>query len=67
MSSGSGPENYNDTSGTPNGTATVNGSGSSSNMVDQIFGDTLGTGGAIASGSLSYTVNDLRIRRSDQD
>ena len=57
VSSGSGPENYNDTSGTPNGTATVTGSGSSSNLVHQIFGDILGTGGDIASGSLSYTVS----------
>ena len=54
-SSGSGPENYNDTSGTPDGTATVNGSGSSSSLIYQEFGDVLGTGGAISSGSLSYT------------
>ena len=58
VSSGSGPENYNDTSGTPNGTATVNGSGSSSNLVFQQFGDVLGTGGGIAAGSLSYTVSN---------
>jgi len=55
VSSGSGPENYNDTSDDPNGDATVDGSGSSSSQVDQTFGDTLGSGGVIASGSLSYT------------
>ena len=56
VSSGSGPENYNDTSSIPNGTATVTGSGSSSNLTYQTFGDILGSGGGIASGSLSYTV-----------
>ena len=58
LSSGSGPENYNDTAGAPNGMATVNGSGSSSNLVHQQFGDILGAGGGIASGSLSYTVSN---------
>ena len=57
VSSGSGPENYNDTSGSPNGTATVTGSGSSSNLTHQTFGDVLGVGGDISSGSLSYTVS----------
>ena len=41
-STGSGPENYNDTSGTPDGTAKVTGSGSSSNLMYQKFGDVLG-------------------------
>ena len=53
---GSGPEDYNDTSDDPNGTATVTGSGSSSNLTHQNFGDVLGVGGDISSGSLSYTV-----------
>ena len=52
---GSGPESYNDTSSSPADTATVNNSGSSSDLVYQTFGDALGTGGAISSGSLSYT------------
>ena len=56
VSSGSGPENYNDTADAPNGTATVTGSGSSSSLTNQTFGDILGSGGGIASGSLSYTV-----------
>ncbi len=55
-STGSGPENYNDTSSTPNGTATVNGSGKSSDFTYQKFGDLLGGGGDISSGSLTYTV-----------
>ena len=56
VSSGSGPENYNDTAGPRMAATVTRGSGSSSNIVNQIFGDILGTGGAIASGSLSYTV-----------
>ncbi len=55
-SNGSGPEDYNDTSSTPDGTAKVTGSGSSSNFTYQKFGDVLGSGGDIASGSLTYTV-----------
>ncbi len=55
--SGTGPEDYNDTSDDPNGTATVTGSGSSSALTHQTFGDVLGVGGDIASGSLSYTVS----------
>ena len=57
-SSGTGPENYNDTSGSPDGTATVNGATSTSDLVYQTLGDILGTGGVIASGSLSYTVTN---------
>ena len=56
-SSGAGPENYNDTATDPNGTATESGSGSSSQLTHQIFGDALGSGGVIATGSLSYTVS----------
>jgi hypothetical protein len=56
-SNGSGPEDYNDTSDDPNGTATLTGSGSSSALTHQTFGDVLGVGGDISSGSLSYTVS----------
>ena len=35
----------------------MSGSGSSSQLTHQLFGDSLGSGGAIASGSLSYTVS----------
>jgi hypothetical protein len=54
-STGSGPEDYNDTSDEPNGQVTLDGSGASSSLVHQEFGDILGSGGAISSGSLSYT------------
>jgi hypothetical protein len=52
-STGSGPENYNDTAHDPNGTAKESGSGSSSQLTNQVFGDVLGSGGVIASCSLS--------------
>jgi hypothetical protein len=52
-SSGSGPENYNDTAHDPNGTAKESGSGSSLQLTNQVFGDVLGSGGVIASCSLS--------------
>jgi hypothetical protein len=50
-SNGSGPETYNDGSGS----ATLTGSGKSSSLMYQTLGDVLGSGGAISSGSLSYT------------
>jgi hypothetical protein len=56
-SSGSGPANYNDAAHDPNGRVTESGSGSSSQLTHQVFGDVLGSGGVIASGSLSYTVS----------
>ena len=56
-STGSGPESYSDTATTLSGDATVDTSGSSSSLDDQIFGDVLGSGGGITSGSLTYTVS----------
>jgi trimeric autotransporter adhesin len=54
--SGSGPETDTDTASGVAGTAKVSGSGSSSQYTWQLFGDTLGSGGVISSGSLSYEV-----------
>ena len=50
--SGSGPDAYDEG---PGGHTTIDTFGSSSNFVYQTLGDTLGTGGAISSGDLSYT------------
>ena len=50
-STGTGPENYNDTASGVNGTANVSGTGSSSQLTHQVFGDILGSGGVIASGT----------------
>jgi len=61
--SGSGPEDSNDTynisSGAEilDGARTIEGSGSSSAYTYQTFGDLLGVGGDISSGSLTYTVS----------
>ena len=66
-STGTGPENYNDTSSTPNGTATVTGSGSSSNLMKQTFGDVLGSGGDITSGGPDLHRDLVRDRRGDDD
>ena len=51
----SGPESYNDTPSATSDTVTLDSSGSSSDLLYQTFGDALGTGGVISSGSLSYT------------
>jgi hypothetical protein len=52
---GSGPEGGDNGYNNPFGSGTVDDSGSSSNHEHQEFGDVLGPGGAISSGSLSYS------------
>ena len=53
--SGSGPESSTDTSDPLTGTVSVNPSGSSWSSLSQTFGDVLGSGGTISSGSLTYS------------
>ena len=55
--SSTGSESDTDTATGVAGTVTISGSGSSSQLTHQVFGDILGSGGVIASGSLSYTVS----------
>ncbi|WP_165073864.1 RHS repeat-associated core domain-containing protein [Paludisphaera rhizosphaerae] len=54
---GTGPETSSDTGRPLSGTATVDGTDSSTSTIHQEFADELGTGGTIASGYLSYTVS----------